>query len=65
MDGIDSIPRAPHALLAGGGSGGHVFPALAVAAELQARGWRVSFTGAPDSMEERLVGARGIPFHPL
>jgi UDP-N-acetylglucosamine--N-acetylmuramyl-(pentapeptide) pyrophosphoryl-undecaprenol N-acetylglucosamine transferase len=54
-----------HALLAGGGTGGHVFPALAVAEELQARGWRVSFTGSTAGLEERLVTARGLPFHPL
>ncbi len=54
-----------HVLLAGGGSGGHVFPALAVGEELQARGWRVSFVGMAGGMEERLVGERGIPFHGL
>jgi UDP-N-acetylglucosamine--N-acetylmuramyl-(pentapeptide) pyrophosphoryl-undecaprenol N-acetylglucosamine transferase len=54
-----------HVLLAGGGTGGHVFPALAVAEELQARGWRVSFVGMTGGMEERLVGERGIPFHGL
>ena len=53
------------ALLAGGGSGGHVFPALAVGEELAARGWRVDFTGAAAGMEARLVGERGLPFHPL
>jgi len=54
-----------HALLAGGGTGGHVFPALAVADELLARGWRVSFAGSPGGLEARLVPERGIPFHGL
>ena len=60
-----SVPRARHALLAGGGSGGHVFPALAIGDELARRGWRVSFAGNPDGMERRLVEARGLPFEPL
>ena len=55
----------PHVLLAGGGTGGHVFPALAVGDELRARGWRVSFVGMAGGMEERLVGERGVPFHGL
>jgi UDP-N-acetylglucosamine--N-acetylmuramyl-(pentapeptide) pyrophosphoryl-undecaprenol N-acetylglucosamine transferase len=58
-------PAPLHVLLAGGGTGGHVFPALAVAEELQARGWRVSFTGRQRELEDRLVSERGIPFHPL
>ncbi|MEA2694591.1 MAG: UDP-N-acetylglucosamine--N-acetylmuramyl-(pentapeptide) pyrophosphoryl-undecaprenol [Acidobacteriota bacterium] len=62
-----STPRSPafHALLAGGGTGGHVFPALAVAEELGRRGWRVSFTGLAGGLEERLTGERGVPFYPL
>src|SRR5437764_4616654 len=58
-------PTGLHVLLAGGGTGGHVFPALAVGDELRARGWRVSFTGMAGGIEERLAGERGIPFHPL
>lgn len=54
-----------HALLAGGGTGGHIFPALAVAEELAKRGCRVSFTGSETGLEARLVTERGIPFHPL
>src|SRR3954464_15161970 len=58
-----SAPR--HVLLAGGGSGGHVFPALAVGDELRARGWRVSFVGMAGGMEERLVSRRGLAFRGL
>ncbi len=54
-----------HVLLAGGGTGGHVFPALAVGEELAARGWRVSFAGSEAGLEARIVPERGIPFHTL
>ena len=54
-----------HVLLAGGGTGGHVFPALAVGEELAARGWRVSFAGSEAGLEARIVPERGIPFHAL
>jgi UDP-N-acetylglucosamine--N-acetylmuramyl-(pentapeptide) pyrophosphoryl-undecaprenol N-acetylglucosamine transferase len=44
-----------------GGTGGHIFPGLAVAQALLEKGWRVHWLGAPDSMESRLVPTRGIP----
>ncbi len=43
-----------------GGTGGHIFPGLAVAEALRDKGWRVHWLGAPASMESRLVPARGF-----
>lgn len=47
-------------LVMAGGTGGHIMPALAVADELRARGWRVVWMGNPDGMEARLVPAHGF-----
>ena len=53
------------ALIMAGGTGGHIFPGLAVAEELRARGWRVHWLGAPGSMEAQLVPPRGFAFEPV
>ena len=53
----------PHAsrtiMIMAGGTGGHIFPALAVADILRSRGWRVTWLGAPLSMEAELVPRHG------
>lgn len=48
------------ALIMAGGTGGHIFPGLAVAQALRDKGWRVHWLGAPNSMESRLVPQRGF-----
>lgn len=50
------------AVLSGGGTAGHVNPALALAEELQARGWDVDFAGTPGGIESRLVPEAGIAY---
>ncbi len=52
---------APTFVLAGGGTGGHVLPLLAVAEELQRRGHGVLFFGTRKGIESRLVPAKGFP----
>lgn len=48
------------ALIMAGGTGGHIFPGLAVAHALRERGWQVHWLGAPGSMESRLVPPQGF-----
>jgi UDP-N-acetylglucosamine--N-acetylmuramyl-(pentapeptide) pyrophosphoryl-undecaprenol N-acetylglucosamine transferase len=54
-------------LLAGGGTGGHVYPALAIGNELRYRhpDWDISFAGRHDSIEGRVVPADGFELHEL
>lgn len=47
-------------MIMAGGTGGHVFPALAVADALRAAGWQVVWLGARSGMEATLVPARGF-----
>ena len=50
-----------HLVVMAAGTGGHVIPGLAVARELQTRGWTVSWLGTRTGMENRLVPPTGIP----
>ncbi len=53
------------ALVMAGGTGGHIFPGLAVAEALREKGWQVHWLGGPGSMESRLVPPRGFAFEQI
>lgn len=48
-------------LIVAGGTGGHIFPALAVAQELQRQGHAIVWLGTPGHMEAKIVPEHGLP----
>lgn len=60
------MPKGDGVLFCGGGTGGHVMPGLAVAAQLRLRGERsLRWIGDPQRLEARLVPQAGIPLLPF
>jgi UDP-N-acetylglucosamine--N-acetylmuramyl-(pentapeptide) pyrophosphoryl-undecaprenol N-acetylglucosamine transferase len=56
---------ASRVLIAAGGTGGHVFPALAVAQELKRLGWHAEWVGSDRGLEARVIPPTGIGLHIL
>ena len=62
------ISKKIKAIIAAGGTGGHLFPALAVAEEFQARingSFEAFFVGNPNKLESRIVPEQGYSFSPI
>ncbi|MCU7904634.1 MAG: undecaprenyldiphospho-muramoylpentapeptide beta-N-acetylglucosaminyltransferase [Candidatus Thiodiazotropha sp. (ex Epidulcina cf. delphinae)] len=56
---------APHIMVMAGGTGGHLFPALAVADWLKHQGCRITWLGSTAGMERRLIPEYGYPLETL
>tara|TARA_R110000868_G_scaffold103710_2_gene285416 strand:+ start:4908 stop:5954 length:1047 start_codon:yes stop_codon:yes gene_type:complete len=54
-----------HIVFSGGGSGGHVVPALTLIKELSQHGISVSYIGSQNGIERKLVGEYHLPYYPI
>ncbi|MBY8243810.1 undecaprenyldiphospho-muramoylpentapeptide beta-N-acetylglucosaminyltransferase [Vibrio fluvialis] len=54
------MKKTKRLMVMAGGTGGHVFPGLAVAKQLQQQGWEIRWLGTADRMEADLVPKHGI-----
>jgi len=62
----DAQKKQPkHVMMMAAGTGGHVFPALAVAKDLQQQGIEVSWLATPAGMENRLLKNHNIPIYQI
>ena len=57
--------KPKHVMMMAAGTGGHVFPALAVAKQLQQEGCQVSWLATPTGMENRLLKDQNIPIYQI
>lgn len=60
-----NTPLGKRLLIMAAGTGGHIFPGLAIAATMRERGWQVSWLGTTRGMEQELVAKHGIDMDSL
>src|SRR5471032_3089426 len=58
---VTNLKPAKKLMIMAAGTGGHIFPGLAIAQTMRARGWEVSWLGTTHGMEQELVPKSGIP----
>ncbi|MFC7516139.1 undecaprenyldiphospho-muramoylpentapeptide beta-N-acetylglucosaminyltransferase [Herbaspirillum sp. GCM10030257] len=58
---MSRVTRTKRLMIMAAGTGGHIFPGLAIAETMKARGWEVSWMGTMHGMERDLVPKHGIP----
>lgn len=51
--------------ITGGGTGGHIYPAIAIADELFSRGYKIFYVGNPNNLEFEIVKQKGYDFLPV
>ena len=54
------VPNGRRLMIMAAGTGGHIFPGLAIADTMAARGWTVSWLGTARGMEHELVPKHGV-----
>ncbi len=54
-------------IVSGGGTGGHIYPAISLIEEMKSRDQEISilYVGTPDGLESRLIPERGIPYRSI
>ena len=61
MNNVTNLKTTKRLMIMAAGTGGHIFPGLAIAQTMRARGWEVSWLGTTHGMEQDLVPKSGIP----
>jgi len=57
--------KQPSIMIMAGGTGGHIYPALALLKKLKASGWQVHWLGAKAGLEEQLLSTESVQLHLL